>query len=240
MAKRGKVDNAILKRLKRKEEKRRIEYKSVNRFILIVSEGTQTEPNYFEGFKADLPKGVLDQNRIDILGEGKNTQSLVDAVITIRAQRERDTGRQFDQTWAVFDKDDFTAESFNGAILRAEGLERKIDCAWSNEAFELWYCLHFVFINHGMPREDYKARIEKELTDKMGVAFTYEKNLANMYQLLKDQGDQDQAIKWAKSLAGLYGERQDYANHIPRTEVYRLIEKLEELRPNEEEDHPTA
>ena len=44
-----KIDNAVLKRFKRERTKR--EKKVVRCNILIVCEGTKTEPYYFEAFK---------------------------------------------------------------------------------------------------------------------------------------------------------------------------------------------
>lgn len=80
MARKIKVDNAILKRLSRKEEKEeRIEFKKKRRFILIVCEGTKTEPNYFEAKKQELPANVLETVEIDIQGTGKGTLKVVEA-----------------------------------------------------------------------------------------------------------------------------------------------------------------
>lgn len=47
MARKIKIDNAVLKRRVRKEQKRKIEFKSKRKFYLIVCEGEKTEPNYF-------------------------------------------------------------------------------------------------------------------------------------------------------------------------------------------------
>jgi hypothetical protein len=230
MAKRAKIDNSVKKRLARQERKRKQAIRSIRQYVLIVCEGEKTEPNYFEGFKADLPRGVLDNNRIEIEGEGKNTLSLIDEVIKLRNRREREVGRTFDQTWAVFDKDDFPATNFNNAIFKAAATQPLIQCAWTNEAFELWYCLHFCFIQHAMPRQDYAQRISEELTNRLGKPFTYQKNDPGMYALLKAHGDRQQARAWAIRLEELHGDAQNYADQNPCTKMHHLVKALEALQ----------
>lgn len=201
MAKNAKVSHHIKKRLGRQERRRKEAVRNIRQYILIVCEGEKTEPNYFEGFKQDLPKGVLESNRIDVEGEGKNTLSLIDEIIRFRARRERALSRKFDQTWAVFDRDSFPAQNFNNAIFKAAGIDPVIHCAWTNEAFELWYCLHFYYVQHAMPRADYKKRISEELTKRMGKPFVYQKNDSRMYALLMEYGNIAQAKAWAKGQA---------------------------------------
>jgi hypothetical protein len=71
MARKEKVDNVLIKRLERTEQKRKIGVRAKRKFFLIICEGEKTEPYYFEGLKKDLPKGVLDFVDIDIDGTGK-------------------------------------------------------------------------------------------------------------------------------------------------------------------------
>jgi len=60
MARVKKIDNAILKRRARQIEKERRQYafRPQRERILIVTEGERTEPNYFEGFKTIIPRGI--------------------------------------------------------------------------------------------------------------------------------------------------------------------------------------
>ena len=51
-----------------------------------------------------------------------------------------------------------------------------------------------------------------------------------MYQLLKEYGSVEDAIRNAKRLKEQYGNRQDYANHNSCTIVWMLVEELMELR----------
>ena len=49
-------------------------------------------------------------------------------------------------------------------------------CAWSNEAFELWYLLHFQYYENAMARKDFKGLLESHLKPLLGNDFRYEKN----------------------------------------------------------------
>jgi hypothetical protein len=225
MARKIKVDNALLKRFASKEKKRSIGTKSKQVFILIVSEGTKTEPNYFEAIRAKFPRGIIDT--IDIEGTAKNTLTIIEECVILR-DAAKNRYRIYDEVWAVFDKDSFPDKNFNNAINRAESMKEKINCAWSNEAFELWYLLHFQFVNTGMNREQYKPFIERELSAKIGKPFKYKKNSKEMYELLQQYGNESQAIEWAKRLEELY-DNKDFATHNPCTMVYKLVNRLNSL-----------
>lgn len=231
MARKVKIPNEIQKMHARQEHKRITNVRSKRKYYLIVCEGSKTEPNYFEGLKNELPKGVLIAHQIDIEGTGFNTESLVDEAIRLKGVYERETGRPVDKLWTVFDRDSFTAESFNAAVQRCAAVA--IGCAWSNEAFELWYLLHFHYYNAGMNRADFKELIEGNLRQHLGEAYSYEKNSKNMYACLKQYGSQQRAIQYAEQLEQIYAGRQDYANHNPCTKVHELIKELLALKPME-------
>ena len=228
MARKIKIDNAVLKRRARKERQRRKGQRAIRKFILIVCEGEKTEPNYFNAFRKDLPKGVLENYSIEVDGTGRNTLSMVEGAMRIRDTREKEHGRKYDQVWAVFDRDSFPAQQFNEAIQKAEneGLRN----AWSNEAFEIWYLLHFHFFQNGMSREDYQPLIERELSARLGADFQYEKNMPEMYTLLKKYGDRELAIAWAESLDQIFAGRTDFSEHNPCTKVYLLVQELLKLK----------
>lgn len=230
MARKIKIPNERLKRFSRDEQKRKQDIRAKRMYYLIVCEGEKTEPNYFEGLKQDLPKGVLTAYQIDIEGTGRNTQSLVDEAIRLKAVYEKDTGRPIDRLWVVFDRDSFLPNDFNAAILRCESSRPVIGCAWSNEAFELWYLLHFHYYQNAMSRKQYQDLIEQNLQPHLGGDYRYEKNSEEMYALLKEYGSMEDAIRNAKSLAAIYGARQDYAEHNPCTMVWKLAEELMELK----------
>ncbi len=188
----------------------------------------KTEPNYFEAFKTDLPKGTLDRITIDVKGTGRNTLSLIDETVRLRDEWSRKNSREYDQVWAVFDKDSFQSNQFNSAVFKARALYSPIQCAWSDEAFELWYMLHFDFVQDAMSRTQYKSRLEKALSTRMGHSFEYRKNDPEIYSLLKKFGSEAQAIAWARKLKDQY-EDENFAAHNPCTWVYLLVIELRKL-----------
>ena len=219
-----KIDNAILKRYNRVEKKRKEKTKEVRVYFLIVCEGEKTEPNYFKSFKTNVKSFVY---TIETLGEGSNTKDLVKRTI-----RARDNSSQlWDSVWAVFDRDSFSPNNFNGAIELAKN--NKIKVGWSNEAFELWYLLHFQYRNTSMLRVDYKKAIEDEINDKIVATsksknpkrFEYKKNSTEMYSILEKYGDQKQAILRSEKLESNH-LCNNYAIHNPCTRIHLLVEEL--------------
>jgi hypothetical protein len=63
-----------------------------------VCEGEKTEPNYFRSFPVDAK--VI---KLEIKGEGRNTQSLVENAISLKNGSESD---ETDRFWCVFDRDE--------------------------------------------------------------------------------------------------------------------------------------
>jgi hypothetical protein len=229
MARKIKIDNAIIKRRSRKEKKRLIGFKSKRMFYLIVCEGEKTEPNYFSSLKESLPKGVLELTQIDIDGTGKNTLSIIVEAKKLRKRYEEKYLRKIDKVWAVFDKDSFPSKNFNNAINKGEHSRPKINCAWTNEAFELWYLLHFSYYNTSLSRHQYQKLLEKEIIKASGKkGYKYKKNSTEMYALLNSLGNQDFAISNAEKLEKLYNDRR-FSNHNPCTKVHLLIKELKEL-----------
>ncbi len=182
------------------------------RWFLIVCEGEKTEPNYFRSFPVN--KNLI---RLDIKGEGKNTKSLVEKAIELKNKDQYDENDQF---WCVFDRDKNPknpndSQNFNSAITLARN--NGIDVAYSNDAFELWYLLHFHFYNTGTSRKDYPDKLTELLGHK------YQKNSETIYEELKDK--QENAIKNAKQLLQKY-DRSNPESDNPSTTVHLLVEEL--------------
>ncbi|MBA4319228.1 MAG: hypothetical protein C0412_12575 [Flavobacterium sp.] len=219
-----KIDNAVLKRTARVEKKRKEKIREVRVYFLIVCEGEKTEPNYFKSFKTNVRSFVY---TIDTLGEGSNTKDLVKRTIKARDN----SSQKYDSVWAVFDRDSFSPNNFNDAIQLAENNDIKV--GWSNEAFELWYLLHFQYRNTSMSRDDFKKAIEDEINAKIVAQskskkpkkFEYKKNSLEMYAVLEKYGDQKQAISNAKKLI-LNHSCNNFAIHNPCTRVHLLVEEL--------------
>jgi len=219
MARKAKIDNAILKRLAREEKSRPVATRNIRKYFLIVCEGEKTEPNYFIALKNDLPPNVLSVYNFDIDGTGKNTGSLIDHAII----RRDNASTHYDEVWAVFDRDSFKPNQFNEAIRKADA--SKIKTAWSNEAFELWYVLHFIFNDSAISRTQYKPILDREISTHTGKDFSYQKNDPDMYKLLKEFGDHHLAIRFATKLHKMWKDKK-FDTHNPCTTVYLLVKKL--------------
>ena len=200
---------------KRRKSKRKIKTRDLVERILIVCEGEKTEPNYFRAF----PK---DENRCYVkpMGVGCVTKSLVKRAIEIR----KISSPPFNKVWCVFDKDDCPDRDFNDAIQMAKS--NNMDVAYSNEAFELWYLLHFSRYYSAMTRDQYQEKLGELLGHK------YEKNSEKMYDELRNK--QDTAIRNAERLLEHYIEIDGKIipeKHNPSTTVHELVIELNKRLP---------
>lgn len=183
---------------------RKVETRELRQIFLIICEGEKTEPNYFMSFRVSTTV-----KKIDVRGFGYNPSKLVQEAKELKAQGD------YDQIWCVFDRDDWPKQDFNNAIANAE--REGFQVAYSNEAFELWYVLHFEFLNTGLPRKDYIDKLEKLL------GYKYKKNSATIYEEIENR--QSIAIKHAKSLLKQYNHPNP-VNDNPSTTVHLLVEEL--------------
>ena len=180
-----KEEIAKLKQERRKakaSQKRREKTREKLVRFLVVCEGTKTEPHYFEALIKDHTSTVRE---VTIEGEGQSTVALVNRAQAIKQELERKNAMAFDRVWLVFDKDNFN--DFNEAIRKAKKLG--CQCAWTNEAFELWYYLHFEYLDTGIGRNAYIEKLQKFFRKKMGdTPFEYKKGNPNIYHLLQQHG----------------------------------------------------
>lgn len=183
-------------------QSRRVNIREPLQRFLIVCEGEKTEPAYFDGFR--VPSVV-----IKVEGLGKDPLMLVESATGLRGKE------RYDQVWCVFDRDDVLPERFNQALALAQ--RRKIRVAYSNQAFELWYLLHFHYCDTALARNDYVDRLNRQLERP------YQKNDAGLYRLLLAK--QADAIQHALRLLGQY-ERPNPTYDDPSTTVHELVQEL--------------
>jgi len=175
--------------------------------ILIVCEGEKTEPNYFRSFRVTSASVV-------VKGIGKNTSDLINAAIELKNCAERKY-EPYDEVWCVFDRDSFDSDDFVNAFRTAK--EEAIKIAYSNEAFEIWYLLHFDYFQSALRRDSYEQRLTRYLGK------TYKKNSTAMYEYLLDK--QKHAIRNAKKLLLCYPNPNPERDN-PSTTVFQLVEEL--------------
>ena len=184
---------------------RSIETKDERPRFLIVCEGEKTEPNYFKALAAEFKLSV----KVEVEGLGDNTDSLVERAIMVRGEDD------YAQAWCVFDRDSFPPHQFNRAIQLAENNGFRV--AYSNEAFELWFILHFEYLQAGLLRGDYKKKLTRHLGKK------YQKNSRTMFSDLNPF--QSTAIRHATQLLLHYSPHNPEQDN-PSTTVHLLVQEL--------------
>jgi hypothetical protein len=145
-----------------------------------------------------------------VVGAGTNTLGVVKQAMSLQSQDV------YDQVWCVFDRNSFPAQNFNNALSLAK--KHGIKVAYSNQAFEIWYLLHFHYYDTGMSRDSYKDK----LTDCLG--FEYKKNNPDMYETLERR--QELAIRHAEKLLQSYGPQHNPEKDNPCTTVHHLVQEL--------------
>lgn len=188
---------------------------------LIVCEGTKTEPNYFEAIKNRINRKYGGE-WLEVKGAGKNTLSLYEHA----REYIEDSPVEFSHVWLVYDKDGFPSRNFNATAQKCERKDlfgSQFHAVWTNEAFELWYILHFEYLQSALSRSDYANKITTYLEGLHHRA--YAKNDLGMFELLLLYIET--AVHNAKKLEELCrGKTPSESN--PCTTVHHLIE---ELRP---------
>lgn len=223
----GQLPKSRIEQLKREKreakaaKKRKVATREKIVRFLIVCEGERTEPNYFRELVKDKYSEVRSE---DIIGEGRSTCALVKKTEEVKERLEHQRQLKFDRVWVVFDKDDFN--DFNEAIALAE--KKGYMAAWSNEAFELWYLLHFVYLDAAISRADYITKLENEIRKIKGYGdYVYRKNDVGIYSLLQKIGDEPQAKLRAAKLRSMFYDTKDYNCHKPCTCIDVLVDELE-------------
>lgn len=190
--------------------RRRAGFKPVKKTFLIVCEGENTEPEYFNAFR-------LTSATVKAIGKGLGTMSLVREAISVREQ-EKQKGKSFNFCWVVFDKDEY--QDFDEAIEFAK--KNGFEVAYSNQAFELWFLLHFKKYSGKLHRREYPKLLEKHL----GLPYSKQEGFATMlFQRLLPY--QSAAIINAETIiAETQGIKPSLAESS--TTVHNLVKKLNE------------
>jgi RloB-like protein len=185
-----------------------------NKLILIVCEG-QTEKLYFESF----PVIGINVEAIDLGGQAK--LKLIESTIDIVKKSEK----KYDVIWCVFDMDVKKKSSefadFDNSIVKAT--KHGYNVAYSNDAFELWYYLHFRYSDSKNLRGFYYD----ELSNIFNIDYVSEGKKYNFCSKIytKLLLSQERAITNAKKLFES-SEHLIYHEQNPVTKVYLLVEEL--------------
>ena len=196
--------------------------------ILIVSEGSKTEPLYFEEIRIDqrIPAANIAVSPGDW---GTEPIQVVQYARQLFEQGDKQKGiepRAFEQVYAVFDRDDhrtyFDAvrltESLNGK-LRNDAKQAVIFKAIASvPSFELWLLLHFEDIQAPLHRDEVMQRLKRHIPE-------YEKGAGGTYAATRN--NLEVACQRADRLAA---KCTAYDAPEPFTDVLVLVRLLTTLR----------
>ncbi|KAI3344419.1 RloB domain-containing protein [Clostridium botulinum] len=188
---------------------------------LIVTEGTETEVNYFNNIKRIIEAQfdnniIVEKLTLNVQGTARSTTVLVKEAIKKRSLKP------YSDVWVVFDKDENI--DFDEAIKLAE--KEGLHVAWSNESFELWLLLHFQDLNSAIHRDNYVAKLNTHFKNKNLNTSKYNKNISNIFDITFPYVDI--AIKRSNSLLEYYKNNNIFSPNKmnPATKVQVLVEEL--------------
>ena len=116
--------------------------------------------------------------------------------------------------------------------LNKQNPELQYHAAWSNECIEFWFLLHFAYYTSNNHRSEYKKFLNEKFQE-LGIG-KYEKNMANIFELLMEYGSPKLAIRYAKRIIK-EGQGKTPTEIAPGTKVYELVEELAKYLPEEEQ-----
>lgn len=201
--------------------------------ILIVCEGSETEPCYFEKL---IDKEKLSSANISVTGEcGSDPLSVVRHAIDLYKIREEDQNeeRKYNRVYCLIDRDEHP--QFDAAIDKIHQFNKNVSKdilipIRSYPCFEYWYICHFEFTRAAINKKGKKSSgnvceeyLNKIWKSKFGRA--YKKSDPDIYSLIENY--QTDGIKHSKQALR---DAQDILTPNPSTEVHLLVEYLINLK----------
>lgn len=209
-------------RKKTKKQPYNISSEALKQTFLIICEGENTEPEYFKSFPVNTAE-------VKSFGLGSSRTALVKmAIDIIKDENDKDT-----ENWVVFDldiqKDNEIRlkEDYEKAIELAES--KNIKVAVANDAFELWFLLHYQYLANKWTRHEYYQKLSELWQcnyEKEGKKLAFCKTIYR--KLLDDErASQEEAIKRADRL---FETQKGFrlANRNPFTTIHHLVRTLNE------------
>jgi hypothetical protein len=220
-------DNQPKVRQRKQLERKRATRKSADR-ILIVCEGSVTEPLYFKAIRQAyrLPNAQVVVRPSQLGTAPRQVVESARDVLKYGSPHEHISPGAFEHVYVVFDRDEHV--SFHEALQCAQSLDGKLKndnrqlvkftAIVSVPCFELWYLLHFEEITHPIHRSEVSKRLRQYVPH-------YEKATADMFQ----------ATEHLIDVASLRAERLRKAGEgkpdaEPYTDVATLVAALMQIR----------
>lgn len=193
--------------------------------ILIVCEGSKTEPNYL----IEIRRAYRLQTANVVIHPSELGTAPIQVVQYAKELLENGhphkhiKARAFERAYVVFDRDDHESffeaqhlvESLKGKILNDEKKPIVFETIVSVPCFELWLLLHFEDILHAIHRKEVLKRLKRHIP-------TYDKTMSNAFSITKSK--LDIAHKRAQLLS-----KQKTDGALPYTDISKLLYVLTEL-----------
>lgn len=200
--------------------KRKAPTRKINKKILIVCQGADTEHHYFNEFRNER-RLISTSIEIPTDAHGFSAGGLL-KFAEKRIKRESKRGDGFDKVFIVFDRDD--DQSFTDTVNKTSA-HKVIDSAYSIPCFEYWLLLHFDKFRAPFEFKDgsWSKELCAELEKRIGT--NYKKSGKHAYQATKDLiPDAIENSKWSLRDVEATGEDN------PSTMVHELVEYLLEQK----------
>jgi hypothetical protein len=205
---------------------------ALNRRVLIVGEGRETEYNYFVGFRKEF-EAELEATATSVSvarGKGGNARGIVESAIK-EAKKFQPTRNRGDRVFLLLDTEGpGRAPELPGADKLAE--KNGIEIVYSCPAFEYWLLCHFERISRGYFKDcdTVIAALNKKWNSVCNTQ--YDKADQDIFDRLSDLLDVARAQALAIDLHYLGSEGAARCVN-PSTQVYELIAILIGARTNE-------
>lgn len=142
--------------------------------FLIVCEDEKSGHDYLRSFP-------YDSDKFEFVTEGGcgNTLSVLERGLELREQAKKKK-TPFAKVFCVIDRDDHPKERYQQCFDVAYKYN-DVEVIWINEAFELWYVLHFEYLNVATHRHDLAKKCGRLMGRK------YNKSDTSVYAKLEDK-----------------------------------------------------
>ena len=196
--------------------------------ILIVSEGSKTEPNYFREIRT---AHRLHTANVEVQPSEWGTSPLqvvqyAKELFECGNRQKKIQPRAYEQVYAVFDRDDHSsyfdalnlATSLNGKLRNDARQPISFKAVASVPSFELWLLLHYEDIQAPIHRDEVMRRLKIHIPG-------YEKGATRAFSITRER--LSVATQRAQALAAKFNAR---TVPEPFTAIAKLVELLTQLR----------
>ena len=190
--------------------------------VLVVCEGSKTEPNYLREL-VDCLK--LSSANVEVDGDSGSSPISVVQHAKRRYHEEKDKGDAFDRVFCVFDKDthvSYAQAISESAIAKPAGVFQAVP---SVPCFEYWLLLHFVFSTQPYSATGGTSACAYLIGDLQGYMPGYVKGNEGVFKKLMNETGW--AIANSKQALG-QAAASDTDN--PTTRMHELVEYLQQLK----------